>query len=358
MIDTYLQALGETGQIDLMFSEYRRLMGRSTRNSATALVNFMRMRMAAFVGDVELTEKILQRELRHLDSKSKLLWMATALQRSGLGEQAEAVLSEIRDTSDSQLSLNIRRRLDDPLQPVPLLAHLEQVQLLRQEVDHDADYTVLSSNGGQKPFATWLLAVTLLAVFVLEIPDGTQSETNLIDLGAMVIPLSIVNHEWWRIITASFLHFGPMHLLLNVFGLMLFGRMLEQTWGAGRMLACYITCSVCSIALAIPIYEATETGPMILVGASGGVMGLIGALLGHLSVGISHGQSQMVRREFRLLAIVVALQISFDLTTPMVSSVCHMIGMACGFMIAVVSAWINSRLRSSAYQPTTPVNIS
>ena len=46
--------------------------------------------------------------------------------------------------------------------------------------------------------------------------------------------------EWWRVLTAGFLHIGPMHLVFNMLALYVLGRDLETVLGRGRFLAVYL----------------------------------------------------------------------------------------------------------------------
>jgi membrane associated rhomboid family serine protease len=83
--------------------------------------------------------------------------------------------------------------------------------------------------------------------------------------------------HFWQIITYAFLHSTDniWHLLLNMFGLWMFGAEIERYVGPRRLLACYFA-SVVSAALTqlfVPMLFGAPPGPTI--GASGGVFGLI-----------------------------------------------------------------------------------
>src|SRR5947209_3207739 len=57
---------------------------------------------------------------------------------------------------------------------------------------------------------------------------------TLVAFGAKYNPL-IAQGEWWRLVTAGFLHGGIMHIVMNSFGLFLLGADVEDTYGAARM---------------------------------------------------------------------------------------------------------------------------
>jgi membrane associated rhomboid family serine protease len=84
--------------------------------------------------------------------------------------------------------------------------------------------------------------------------------------------VGVAHGDWWRLLTAAFLHYGPFHLLLNMLALYWFGSALEQRIGSGRFLAIYIVSGLAGSAGAL---IAAPTEPT--VGASGAIFGILGA---------------------------------------------------------------------------------
>ena len=88
-----------------------------------------------------------------------------------------------------------------------------------------------------------------------------------------------ITGQWWRVLTAGFLHSqsDPAHLILNMFSLWLFGRVLEPALGAWRYLVVFVL-SILGGSAAVWIWGYLA-GPLNIntVGASGGVFGLFGA---------------------------------------------------------------------------------
>jgi membrane associated rhomboid family serine protease len=121
----------------------------------------------------------------------------------------------------------------------------------------------------------WLIAANVL-VYVLQFQSN-----GALDLLFALWPLQPVdgqsNFHFWQIVTYAFLHSTDnyWHLLLNMFGLWMFGEGIERYAGPRRLLACYFA-SVVTAALAqlsVPLLFGEPPGPTI--GASGGVFGLI-----------------------------------------------------------------------------------
>src|SRR5919197_3716521 len=82
----------------------------------------------------------------------------------------------------------------------------------------------------------------------------------------------VANGEWWRLVTAAFLHGSPLHIFFNMLMLWWFGRPLELLLGRGRFLAVYFVSILAGSAGAL-LYSPT----VATIGASGAVFGVLGA---------------------------------------------------------------------------------
>jgi membrane associated rhomboid family serine protease len=86
--------------------------------------------------------------------------------------------------------------------------------------------------------------------------------------------IGVAEGEWWRLITATFLHYGPLHLALNMLVLWFIGPALEEYLGRARFLLLYIVSGLAGSAGALLLDPNT-----LAVGASGAIWGLMGAAL-------------------------------------------------------------------------------
>jgi len=92
------------------------------------------------------------------------------------------------------------------------------------------------------------------------------------------------SHESWRLVVPIFLHAGFIHILANVFTQIQIGRLLEGFWGMWRLITIYFISSIGG-----NLTSATFQGRLVVgVGASGGVMGLMGAILAELLKNWTH----------------------------------------------------------------------
>src|SRR5436305_5945877 len=85
-------------------------------------------------------------------------------------------------------------------------------------------------------------------------------------------PVGVAHHQYWRLLTAAFLHYGPFHLLMNMLALYWFGSLLEQRIGSAKYLLLYLVSGLAGSAGALLASPLQPT-----VGASGAIFGVLGA---------------------------------------------------------------------------------
>ena len=130
--------------------------------------------------------------------------------------------------------------------------------------------------------------------------------------------------EWWRLVTSAFLHYGLIHMGMNVFILVLLGRMLEPAIGGWRMLLLYAV-SLTGGALGALIVEPNA----FTAGASGAVYGLAGAVV------IAERASGVRWQDSGIFAFL-AINLVFSFLWPNVSIGGHLGGLIVGALAAVV----------------------
>ena len=131
---------------------------------------------------------------------------------------------------------------------------------------------------------TKVLIAINVAVYVAELATGggvNGVNSEIYEKGVLVAGRTLDSHghligiaegDYWRLLTAAFLHYGPFHLLLNMLALYWFGTALERRIGSGRFLLLYIVSGLAGSAGALLLDPTTPT-----VGASGAIFGILGA---------------------------------------------------------------------------------
>jgi membrane associated rhomboid family serine protease len=113
-----------------------------------------------------------------------------------------------------------------------------------------------------------------VAVYVAELVQGggVYGVNSTIYQNGYLRAAEVAQGDWWRLMTAAFLHYGLFHLLLNMLGLYWFGSLLERRIGSGRFLLLYIVSGLAGSAGALVVSPNSAT-----VGASGAIFGVLGA---------------------------------------------------------------------------------
>ena len=180
------------------------------------------------------------------------------------------------------------------------------------------------------------LIVVNVGVFIFEISHRRWPEWIMLHrLGALEPAAVVMNHEYWRLFTALFLHAGKVHLLFNLFALYVLGPPLERAIGSIRFCACYLISGLGSSAGVVALWMARLTDTTQLVGASGCIMGIVGAWAGFL---VRHRHVPLAKQRLWNIAMIVAIQVAFDLSTPQVSMSAHLFGLVTGFLVGLVVA--------------------
>jgi rhomboid protease GluP len=192
--------------------------------------------------------------------------------------------------------------------------------------------------GGFIPHARFTTTMILLVNAALYLATGLYSMNsgngNLIDIdlrtlvqfGAKFSPLISQYGQWWRLVTAGFLHGGLMHIAMNSWVLFDLGAQVEEVFGPARLIVIYF-CSTVFGFLASMFWS-----PMVpSVGASAGIMGLIGTMI---ALGMMHRSAlgAAIRGVYVRYAIYVLL---FGLLPFFsIDNAAHVGGLAGGFAVA------------------------
>mgnify|MGYP006068511217 FL=1 len=178
---------------------------------------------------------------------------------------------------------------------------------------------------------TGLIVINVLVFFLLSLRGDTESGYFMLQYGAMYEPLVTDGHEYYRLITSLFLHFGIQHLLNNMVMLGALGYQLENEIGRIKFLLIYFISGIggnlCSL-----YWNVSHGEQIISAGASGAIFGLMGALLYIVAV----NRGRLGRLSGRGMLIMVALSLYFGLTSSGVDNTAHIGGLICGILITVL----------------------
>ena len=244
-------------------------------------------------------------------------------------------MKRLRGTSDDAiLERALERRLAQASTfPQPRLSATSEKVLARLTTEMIATPAPSEKRGAP---AVWTLILLNLAMFGAEIAlGGATNSLTLHRLGALEPAAVIAQHQYWRLLTALFLHYGLLHIAVNLYALYLIGPPLERTIGWAKFAAGYLLAGLGSGCWVVLLKVIGLTKATQLVGASGCVMGIIGISAGLL---LSHRVSPLVGQRLRYILVIVVVQTLFDLWTPQVSVAAHLGGFLTGVLIGIVFA--------------------
>jgi membrane associated rhomboid family serine protease len=184
--------------------------------------------------------------------------------------------------------------------------------------------------------AVFILILLNVAAFLFEISFGDWNDSEVLhQIGALEPYAVVVQGEYWRLFTALFLHGGFAHLLFNVFALYVLGPPLERSIGAVRFAACYLISGLASSAGVVLLTVVGFVQVTQLVGASGCIMGIVGAWAGFL---LRHRHAPHAKQRLANIFMIIVIQTAFDLSTPQVSMAAHLCGLIAGLFLGLVLA--------------------
>jgi rhomboid protease GluP len=157
-------------------------------------------------------------------------------------------------------------------------------------------------------------------------PFSDIDGSTLIAFGAKDAPRIFLAGEWWRLVTAGFLHAGLMHIVMNTWVLFDLAASVEELFGATRMTVIYFVSTV------LGFYASCWWRPYSLsVGASAGAFGLLGAMI---AFGMMHrgAMGDMIKTHYSRWAVYGIL---IGILGPFrMDNAAHIGGMLGGFLVA------------------------
>lgn len=208
--------------------------------------------------------------------------------------------------------------------------------------------TVRSVYGGAvttgKPLVTFGIIAACALLYVLQWIIPADAVFRNFAFASFYASPEYGRFEPWRMLTSAFLHSQGfiLHIVLNMYMLWMFGQALEPLLGRARFLALYLLSAIggsVGYFLLTPIIPAG--GPVGVVGASGAIFGLFGAML-------------VVQRhrggETRQLWILIAINGVIGFVVPQIAWQAHLGGLIAGGLCAAVIAYAPRGPRRTLFQ--------
>jgi membrane associated rhomboid family serine protease len=192
--------------------------------------------------------------------------------------------------------------------------------------------TATGFGSGAEPATYALIGLNVLAFLAEMLGGGGASALGgaaggLTDDGGLFAPPIANDGEWYRVVTAGFLHAGAFHLLLNMFALYVLGSLLEPAIGTPRFLGVYFV-SLLAGSLGALIIDPME----VTVGASGAIFGLMAAAF---VMARRRGVEDLASQ----IGLFVVINLVFTFSVSGISVGGHIGGLVGGGVAALIVAW-------------------
>ena len=191
---------------------------------------------------------------------------------------------------------------------------------------------------GDTSRVTIALVVANVAVHLLGMVLGVRElQLRFANVPGFAGAFGVADGEYYRLLTAAFLHAGLFHLAMNMFALSALGPALESALGRVRFAALYVLSALGGSTLSFLVSAPDQFG----VGASGAIFGLFGAYY------------VVVRRlggETRSIAVLLGINLVITFTVPIIDWRAHLGGLVTGALLAAALAYAPRGPRRTSLQ--------
>lgn len=188
------------------------------------------------------------------------------------------------------------------------------------------------------PLTIALLAANIL-IFIVDYYILGHGDTGPLMAAGAIVPKAVADGEYYRIVTAAFLHFNIAHIAFNSYALAQAAMVVENIYGTARFAVIYAIALLCGGVFA---YESTIGTNDVTAGASGAIMGLFGAMA---ALGLKTPPLRRTLLSWALLPIVATL--AYGLTNPGISNAGHIGGVVGGAIAGFLIPAARLRARTS-----------
>ncbi len=192
-----------------------------------------------------------------------------------------------------------------------------------------------------RAWATWVLLALNVLVYLAAVAFGIFLQMTLNESSVVSYQLALflmgwkdnemiyLHGQYWRLLTATFLHGGLIHLAMNGLGIYIIGRQTEYVYGTGRFVAVYFVSGLSGSVLSYAFNAAPA------VGASGALFGIVGALSVFFYT-TRNLLGEFSRSQLQGMIVLVVINLFFGFSVGNIDNFGHIGGLIGG----VASGWL------------------
>ena len=209
----------------------------------------------------------------------------------------------------------------------------QTVQTVTEETKQAEEIDKVMKQSRSNLYATYSIIVINIVVFILMVIDGAEVFTvtdGLVHIkwGSNVTALTL-SGDWWRLITSTFIHFGIIHLAMNMYALYAAGVYLEPMLGKTKYIAAYLCTGIVGGIVSLWWHTEGING----AGASGAIFGLYGVFLALLFTNLIPKQVRSAL--LQSIGIFVVFNIVYGMRSG-IDNAAHIGGLLSGMLIGFI----------------------
>src|SRR4051812_8839791 len=196
----------------------------------------------------------------------------------------------------------------------------------------------------QAPVTTGIIAICVLVYVAMSASSG-----NFVNPGPEIIfrwggtgPEILLQGQWWRLVTAVFVHIGIVHIASNMYVFWGLGMIAERLLGRWNFLATYLLTGIAGNVLSL-LLKPNIVG----AGASGAIFGLAGVLIAVLQFGRLTVPNERLKPLKQQVVRLAFINLVIGAIVPAINNVAHLGGLIYGLLLGLLFAW-STRFDSEA----------
>lgn len=178
--------------------------------------------------------------------------------------------------------------------------------------------------------STYIVIINIIYFLVLELSGASASVEGMLSFGAARADLIFFDHQYFRLLSAMFMHFDIMHISGNMLVLFLLGERLEHVIGKLNFIFLYMFSGIFSSVFSC-IYDIYVNDMVVSAGASGAVFGVIGALIYILVI----NKTRVEGLDLRSMIFMTVLMLYYGFSSSNVDNIAHISGGLIGFVLSM-----------------------
>ena len=183
------------------------------------------------------------------------------------------------------------------------------------------------------PVNTAIIVINVVLFLIIELVGSTLDTQLMIRFGASYWPLILYDHQYWRLFTSAFLHFGLEHLISNMLVLAFIGDNLERALGSVRYGIFYVLCALGSGTVSFLVNMFLREN-VVSAGASGAIFGVAGGIL-YLVI---RNRGRLEDLSFFQIGMFILFTLYNGMRSSGVDNVAHFSGLIIGILLSMILA--------------------